>query len=58
MRFLHSKIYIFIFDPNLDVIRAISIQCALCAKILRTFAVKQHNTYFGYEKSAVSWDYN
>ena len=57
MHFLHSKIDMFIFDPNLDIIRVILMQCALCAKILYT-SVKQHNTHFGYEKSEASWDYN
>jgi len=57
MRLLHSEIDIFIFDPNRDVIRAILMQCALCANVLR-ISIKQYNTYFGHEKSAVSWDYN
>ena len=46
MRFLHSKIDIFIIDPNRDVIRAIMMQCALRAKIQCT-SVKCYNTYIG-----------
>jgi hypothetical protein len=57
MRLLHSEIDIFIFDPNRGIIRAILMQCALCANVLR-ISVKQNNAYFGNEKNAVSWDYD
>jgi hypothetical protein len=45
MRFSHSNIYIFIFNPNVDLNRVILMACALYDKILGTYTVHMVQDY-------------